>query len=359
MRLAAFVSPHGFGHAARTSAILRACWEQVPEIRFDLFTRVPAWFFEESIPGQFDYHDTQCDVGFVQRSALEIDLPGTLTALDAFLPFDPTEVRCLAGLVQRAGCEAVLCDISPLGIAVARAAGLRSILVENFTWDWLYEPYRDQFPGFRRHCALLRELFLTADHRVQTTPFCVPVAAADVVSPPVARPVQRSRAEVRNELGLRECDPLVLITLGGVPQALSFLPKLRRYFPVTFLITGASGDLRDGNLIVFDQATRLYMPDLMRASDAVVAKLGYGTVAEVWTTGKAMAYVARDFRESGPLKDFVDHAIPSFEIREEAFHRGDWLERVDELLALPNRRRPGPAGAKTVADFVLGVLARL
>ena len=65
----------------------------MPDIHFDLFTWVPSWLFEESIPGLFDYHETPCDVGFVQRTALKLDLPATLEALNRFLPFNPKNSR--------------------------------------------------------------------------------------------------------------------------------------------------------------------------------------------------------------------------------------------------------------------------
>jgi hypothetical protein len=107
---------------------------------FDLFTTVPEWFFGESIAGGFRYHDVVVDVGFRQRSALEFDLPATVAALREHLPFDDRWVRRLARTVRAAGCTAVLCDIASLGVAVAEEAGLPFLLVENFTWPWLYEP---------------------------------------------------------------------------------------------------------------------------------------------------------------------------------------------------------------------------
>lgn len=355
MRLACFISPHGFGHAARSSAILRRCSERRPDLRFNLFTRVPAWFFDESIPGVFDYHETLSDIGFVQRSALEIDFAATLEALNRFLPFDESLVDALARTVRANGCRAVLCDISPLGIAVAEAAGIPSILIENFTWDWLYEPYRESAPGFVTHCATLRSWFDRADHHVQTTPACVP-AEVDLVSSPVARTARIGREDMRASLGLDERDKLVVITMGGVPQPHGFLPKLRHWPDLRFLISGWSEDRRDGNLLLIDQRTRIYMPDLIGCADAVVAKLGYGTVAEVWTAGCPMAYVARNFRESAVLKDFVDREIPSFEIPEPEFDDGAWTERVGELLALPRRPPAAEAGAGQIADFVLGII---
>lgn len=357
MHLASFVSPHGFGHAARTSAILRACAENNPDFQVQIFTRVPRWFFDESIEGLFDYHETHCDVGFVQRSALEFDFPGTLQALTAFIPFERRLIADLAGRIVRAGCSAVLCDISPLGIAVAHAARLPSILIENFTWDWLYEPLQAEFPAIERYRALLRQTFAGATHHIQTLPICVPSERAHLVSPPVARSPRRKRAEVRRQLGVQSDQRMILITMGGVRQPMPFLSQLKKLSHVTFLITGSVQDHWHDNLIQIAQDTRVYVPDLLHAADAVIAKLGYGTVAEVWTLGKPMAYVARNFRESASLKDFVDREIPSFEITADSFHRGDWIDRIGELLSLAAPEGERRSGAAAIADYIGRVLA--
>ncbi len=43
--LAYFISPHGFGHAARACAVMSAILERMPGVRFEIFTEVPRWFF--------------------------------------------------------------------------------------------------------------------------------------------------------------------------------------------------------------------------------------------------------------------------------------------------------------------------
>ena len=48
-RLAYFVSPHGFGHAARACAVMQAMRAVWPRVVFEVFTLVPEWFFAESL----------------------------------------------------------------------------------------------------------------------------------------------------------------------------------------------------------------------------------------------------------------------------------------------------------------------
>ena len=72
--IACFVSPHGFGHAARACAVIEALSRSRPAFRFHIFTTVPRWFFAESLSGCFEYHLCCTDIGLVQVSPLEEDL---------------------------------------------------------------------------------------------------------------------------------------------------------------------------------------------------------------------------------------------------------------------------------------------
>ena len=87
--IAYFITPHGFGHAARSSAIMDAVSETVPLVSFDIFTTVPEWFFADSLSGRFEYHEFVTDIGLVQKTPFLHDLEETIETLDRFIPFDP------------------------------------------------------------------------------------------------------------------------------------------------------------------------------------------------------------------------------------------------------------------------------
>ncbi len=85
--IAFFISPHGFGHSARSAAIIQSLHQLEPTLDFHIFTLAPRWFFETSLPFAFSYHECLTDIGLVQSSPLEEDLPATLKRLSGFLPF--------------------------------------------------------------------------------------------------------------------------------------------------------------------------------------------------------------------------------------------------------------------------------
>jgi UDP:flavonoid glycosyltransferase YjiC (YdhE family) len=358
-RIAYFISPHGLGHAARAAAVMAALQEIDAAIHFEIFTRVPLRFFEDSLPGPFHYHSLLTDIGVVQKTPLTEDLDRTLERLNAFLPLNRSKVSRLARRINRLGCELVICDISPMGIAVAREADIPSVLVENFTWDWIYEGYARVNARLRRHVPYLRKLFDAADHHVQTEPVCLS-RVSDLVTEPVGRKVRTPAKEIRGELGLASDSKAVIITMGGIRGQHFSYHHMKGQNDVNFVIPGGSEVIEThGNLVLLPHHSNLFYPDLINASDAVVGKIGYSTLAEAYYTGVPFGYISRTrFRESQILADYLEKNMFGFAIEEEEFQDGSWVSHLQALLALPRAPRKGPNGADQVAHFILTLLNR-
>lgn len=355
--IACFISPHGYGHAARAAAIMAALTGQNPLVRFEIFTRVPAWFFYDSLSIPFGYHDTLTDIGLVQANSLSEDVPATIDRLDSFLPFDPAWLQELAGRVNRLQCCLVMCDIAPLGIAVARQAGLPAVLIENFTWDWIYEGYSWPDPRLGRHIAYLRDQFNAADYHIQTEPVCA-ARPADMTTPPVSRKKRLPAGELRQQLGIAGEAQVVLLTMGGFLWHYTFLEQLAHQPDLYFIVPGAAQQLeRRDNLLLLPHQSGIFHPDLVNASDVVIGKLGYSTLSEVYQAGVPFGYVPRPrFRESPALAAYVEQNMSGMAIAEADFETGRWLSYLPELLARP-RRRGQATGADRVARFILNIIA--
>jgi hypothetical protein len=355
-RIAYFISPHGYGHAARACAVMDAVQRSRREVEFEIYTAVPRWFFEDSLPGRFRYHALPTDIGFSQRTPLEIDLEETLSRLDRFYPLDPGMVEELAEKIRRSRCALVVCDIAPLGIEVARTAGIPSVLVENFTWDWLYKPYCGRAPGLIRHIRYLNTLFEIAAFHVQTEPVCER-AEADRVTTPVSRQARQTRNKIRERLGIRKGEKMVLVTMGGVQGGIPSLKSMETQKGIRFVLPGGSRTNRsEANLILLPHRSEYFHPDLVSAADAVVGKVGYSTLAETYRAGASFGYIVRkEFRESEVLVSFVEGKMSGLEVEESEFQSGAWVSLLPSLLALPRRGPEAPNGALQIASFLLGV----
>lgn len=358
--IAYFITPHGFGHASRAAAVMAVMEARLPAVRFELFTTAPRWLFEDTLRGPFGYHPVAVDIGMVQLSPLHADLKATTKALDRLLPFKVSLLDRLANLLQTTGCRLVVCDIAALGIAAARQAGLPSVLVENFTWDWIYQGYAGQDPGLLRHMAYLRDLYGRAELHLQTEPLCHALPASPQLNP-ICRQPRSQPADVRSRLGLSPRSKMVLVSMGGIPDEFAFLSRLPSTPGIVLVIPGAPelGHLGE-NVIPLPARSGFYHPDLMHAADALIGKAGYSTVAEACQTGIPFGYVCRtDSPESPALETFIAANLPSCAISAQAYASGQWIEVLPRLLAMPRYSRHPADGAQAAAGHIIPLLTQI
>ena len=335
---------------------MSAIYEMDPLVYFEIFTTIPSWFFDP-LESPYTYHPLMTDIGLVQETPLSADLAGTVERLNRFIPFDDSEISRLAMKIDGLNCELVICDIAPMGIAVAREAGVPSLLVENFTWDWVYQEYMEHHGRLKHHVDYLGRLFSEADYHVQTQPVCS-MKAADLTVLPVSRKARCVGNEVRQRLGIPEGAKMVLITMGGVPENYWSLKGLKLPEDLYLVVPGGSNAFRVyDHLITLPHHSKFFHPDLINAADAVVGKVGYSTLAEVYHGGVPFGYIKRaHFRESEILAVYIERHMSGVAIKEESFRDGDWVSDVSRLLEMPRIRRKGPNGATQVAEFVCGLL---
>ncbi len=356
-RIAYFISPHGFGHAARACGVMAAIHEIDPSISFEIFTTVPDWFFKDSLCGPFTYRSLLTDIGLVQKTPLEEDLPKTLRCLDDFLPYDPSKIRGLAEYLNKIACVLVICDIAPMGIAVAEAADIPSVLVENFTWDWIYQNYASYHARMGKYINYLQDLFGTADYHIQTEPICR-YHNADLSTLPVSRRARTPSKETRSKLGIPDGAEAVLVTMGGMQHRYTFSEQLINLRDVYFIIPGGSQSMQlRENLVLLPHHSDFFHPDLINACSAVIGKVGYSTVAEAYYAGISYGYVTRpSFPESDVLAAYIEREMNGFPISETEFQEVFWISQLTEFLSLPLIERSSSNGAVQAAQFIYRLL---
>jgi L-arabinokinase len=264
----------------------------------------------------------------------------------------------------------VVCDISPLGLAAARHAGLPAVLVENFTWDWIYEGYRDALGEAGWLPARLAELQSTAREAWRLPMhggFDSYRATVDV--PFVARHARRGRAEVRQALGVAADRPVVLVSFGGVGQDGLPLGTVAAEGSFSLVTTapppaapraGTALTRRLDNGVVQVDERALYAggwryEDLVAAADVVVTKPGYGIIAEAVANGAALLYTSRGrFAEYDVLVREMPRYLRCRFISNDDLLGGRWPPHLAALLAQPPAaERAATNGADVVAARAL------
>lgn len=147
---------------------------------------------------------------------------------------------------------------------------------------------------------------------------------------------------------------MILITLGGIPDDIPFLERLRRASRFQFVIPGASPIAkRMENLLCLPHRSTFYHPDLVFAADAVVGKAGYSTIAEVFSAGKPFGFIPRpDFPESRVLVQFIETRMTSRLIPMEFFYEGEWIDTLDTWITGQPIRTPQTDGAAEAARLI-------
>ena len=120
------------------------------------------------------------------------------------------------------------------------------------------------------------------------------------------------------------------------------------------LLSGSKETLRrEANLIHLPHQSGHHHPDLVHASDAIVGKAGYGTVAEVMAAGIPFARILREnFRESQVLGSYLDKEGEGFAMSPSEFASASWLNRLEELLAYPRKKNRQLDGAAQAAEHI-------
>jgi hypothetical protein len=248
----------------------------------------------------------------------------------------------------------IYCDISTFGIEVATRCGVPSLLVENFTWDWIYGEIAEIYPPMSTYAELFSRSYAKADYRIQAEPLCRSVPC-DLVTPPIARKTRDTTAGLDRHFSdlTRPDRPIILITMGGISLELPFLHLLEKYQDYLFIIAGQKENAAPGNNIrLLGNDTALHHPDLIDSVDLVLCKSGYSTIAECAQTSTPVCCVKRaDFPESAILESYVLEDLRGVLLEFPDFSQGNWL---DDLPAyLKNLREPiGENGADQAAAFI-------
>jgi UDP:flavonoid glycosyltransferase YjiC (YdhE family) len=365
-RIVFYVSGHGFGHTSRTIEVIHAVLRARPDAHIVVKTSAPPRLFARTLEARCEMFELQCDAGMVQLDSLNIDTAESVRRAVEFQARIPSLIAAEAAYLRDSGARLVVADIPPLAIAAACAAGIPSVGITNFTWDWIYEDYRGD--AALQVASEMRRLYSTAAMALRL-PMAGGFAGLEGVTrdiPFVARQSSRTKDDVRRALGLpprAHGKPLVLMSFGGYGLSgldTSALAALKDYTIVTTdspakinVIAPAEGLLYLTEHEIYDNGLRY--EDLVRGADAVVTKPGYGIISEAIANDTALLYTSRGhFVEYDVLVKEMPKFLRARFIGQEDLLRGNWKDALEKLLSQPAPpEKPALNGADIAAAEIL------
>jgi L-arabinokinase len=243
-----YISGHGFGHASRTIEVINAILVQRPETRVGVRTSAPRWLFDLTVKGKVTYSTLECDTGVVQVDALTLDEADSIRRAQSFHSDMVTRAASETRALRELGAGLIVGDIPPLAFAVGASAGIPSIGLGNFTWDWVYADY----PRVRLAPSLLptiRGAYAKASMALRLPMSGGFESFSNVRDIPfVARHASRSREEVCKALKIPADKPVVLASFGGYGLTAldtDVLSKFKKYTVITTVTASLTRGRRD------------------------------------------------------------------------------------------------------------------
>ena len=352
MALCYYITGHGFGHAIRSIQVIKSLPPGLPLI---LKTTAPERLFREELPGRaFSYVSAEYDCGCLQSDSVTVLRRETLTRYSEIALANAARLPEEAAFLRDHGVRCVASDVPSFPLHAARAAGVPSVAIANFTWHDIYSEYIETDAD----AALLRQM---ASEYAAATVACLTLLNVPTVSdvfpnvervPLVARRGQPSREALAEALGIPPDKRLALLYLGGWGLDINW-PALEQWTDWVFLLDSPLPH-PVANVRAFD-ARRWRYADVAASVDAVISKAGYGTLTECIANSVPLIYLPRyGFREHEALVVGMNAWGGGVEISEAAFFAGEWESALHSAL----EARPDPNvfpinGADVIANRLL------
>lgn len=349
------LSAHGFGHAAQTAPVVNALRARIPDLRVTLRTTVSPALLAARFEGAFTQVTVASDFGMRMASAVDVLVEESAHAYAAFHHDWGSKIHIEAHALAELAPDLILANVPYLTLAGAAEAGIPAVALCSLNWADIYAHYCGQRPEATEIHAQMLAAYNSARCFLQTEPH---MPMADLVHRrsigPVARVGQTRRDELNHRLGLSARDRLVLIAPGGMelPLPINAWPRLPR---VRWLVSAAWRVTHPDAISI--ESLAMHFIDILRSSDAMIGKPGYGSFAEVACNAIPMLYVKRnDWPEEPYLVEWLNSHGRSLEISRAQLERGDIFDALRALWALPQQPAIEPVGVQQAADYLAAAL---
>jgi L-arabinokinase len=354
--IAYYITGHGYGHAVRSSQVIRALRTLRRDLDIYVRTTAPPWLFDSWLaPPRYTYG--AIDVGVVQRDSLAVDFHETAAACRVLYDRRAALIEEELSFMREHRLRLVLGDIPPLAFEIAACASIPSIAITNFTWDFIYRAYSPRHPDLLPLTAAMERDYAKATLAL-TLPYPCPMktfARCEAI-PWITRSSRLTKQQAREKFGLSQSATIVLITFGGYGLDRLAWQAIARQQEFYFVTTGDT-QRAGGNILVLPSAQNHY-EDLVRAADVVVTKPGYGIVADAIAHRVPVLYTDRgDFPEYARLVQALKECATAAYISQSDLLAGRLSPHIVQLLQTQeNWPAVDTGGAENAARRIIALL---
>lgn len=285
-----YISDHGFGHAARNIPIIKELLATDEKLRVIVRTgSAQGEFIQSNFLGEsrLSVIKESLDVGLVlQPMSFELDVPTLEERIKQYIESWEQRIKREVQFLTHEKTDLIVSDIVPWVFHAAKQANIPSVLISNFTWVDIYEEYLNPelVKAYQDCYDLADEVFM---YEMSSSKMKDRFVKYDEISL-CAREFDLSAVA---EIQSRYHQPLVFVSVGRSVDLAEAIDVSNE--PYHFIVT-------EGIQLVGENVT--YLPketpnthDYLCASEFVLTKAGFGTVAEALLAKKKIAVIERAY----------------------------------------------------------------
>ena len=356
--IAYYISSHGYGHGVRSCNIIRAINERHPRLDLHVISKLPASFLSNQIRStRSPIRARSFDVGMVQLDSIRVDVDATLEKIGQIYSRRKELLDQELAFLAEEKIDLVIVDIPGIPIEAAALAGVPSVAIGNFGWDWIYSDFLQRDLRWEPIVEMFREQYAKTGLLLRL-PFCEGMAAFPRIEdiPLVATPGNTRREEIA---ALTGCDPekrwvlLSFTTLNWTEDALARVEGIQEYEFLTVL--PLQWQRRNIHSVNREQVP---FSDVIASADLVISKPGFGILSDCIVNEKPLVYADRtDFLEYPILEEAIRRYLKNAHIPAEKLYGGELRESLDLIW-----ERPAPemklqrGGDRVAAERIAGML---
>jgi hypothetical protein len=341
-----------------TAPVLAALSRRLPDVELTVRCALPEAKVREHLAMPFRHVARAFDIGMAMRDALNIDVAASLAHYATLHGHWQARVDEAADELVDLRPTILLGNIPYLSLAAAARIGVPAVAFCCLNWAEIFHHYCAQAPGAGAIEAQIRAAYAGARLFLRATPGIPMPGLGNVVDVgPVGRIGIPARAALLERIGRPPSTRLALLSLGGIPFTLdvSAWPDLGDWV----VLGGMALRGTHPGVIPLERVDLPYI-DLFATADAVISKLGYGTVAEAGVNGRPLLYVPRDgWPEEPHLAGCLSAHGRCAPVSEADLVAGRFVSALERLCARPAPCAPTPAGVAEVAGWIERVMTGL
>lgn len=321
-----YISDHGYGHAARSIAVIRALLNTFKDIHIFVKAFTAYDFLANSLnDNRVTIIKQRNDVGVINcKFPFDVLFDESLQLIKAWFKSWSEYIKSEVNFCKKIGVSLIITDVAPQPLEVARQLGITSIIISNFTWQNIYGPFFGE--QLKNELALMKKTYALADIAF-VLPFEQEIKAKKVIHVGlVAKGITSPKLKIRDLLGIKKNDFMVYFGVGfSMPGG--FINKL--HVPKNVKILVSSNIPLSGEGILKLPSNVAESQDYIAVCDIAVIKSGYTTAAEA-INGMVPLLITkrRGFSDDNAVCSAISKLGIGREISNRDFVSGNWLINI-------------------------------